>query len=333
MLKDAILLLVGLALLVKGGDLFVTAAVRIAEFMRMPRLVIGSTVVSLATTTPELVVSILAAARGNAGLAVGNALGSCVCNIGLILGITAILKRVEIHPSALRTALLTMIGLGVALFVMTLDLSLRRWEGFALLMVGVAYFAYDFIDTARRRKPEQIAEARAIEQAVTKGFGWFQSRRGTVVQFTAAAGIVVVGSRLLVDAAVNIATALGIPPLVIGLTVVAVGTSLPELVTAIGSARRQVSDLSVGNILGANIANLSLIIGIAATLTPVKMDRSTQLFDFPAMLLLMGVLFRALWTQHRLTRREGVMLIFCYAAYIAGVVILTIVGHQSVASP
>jgi cation:H+ antiporter len=327
MLAELLLLVAGLALLVKGGDLFVAAAVRMAEFMRMPRLVIGSTVVSLATTTPELVVSILAAARGNAGLAVGNALGSCVCNIGLILGITAILKRVEIHPSALRTALLTMIGLGVALFVLTLDLSLQRWQGFVLLMAGVAYFAYDFIDTARRRKPEEAAEAKAIQKAVTQGLAWFQSRLGTVVQFTAAAGIVVVGSRLLVDAAVNIATALGIPPLVIGLTVVAVGTSLPELVTAIGSARREVSDLAVGNILGASIANLSLVIGIAATLTPVKLDRSTQLFDFPAMLVLMGVLFWALWTQHRLTRREGVILIGSYAAYIAGVVILTVASQ------
>lgn len=103
---------------------------------------------------------------------------------------------------------------------------------------------------------------------------------------------------------------------------VAVGTSLPELVTAIGSARRQVSDLSVGNILGANIANLSFIIGVASVLTPVKMDRVTQLFDFPAMLVLMGVLIWTLWTHHRLSRREGIILLVAYAAYIAVVVIL-----------
>jgi cation:H+ antiporter len=147
-----------------------------------------------------------------------------------------------------------------------------------------------------------------------------------VVQFVLAAGIVVVASRMLVEAAVNLAGTLGIPPLVIGLTVVALGTSLPELVTAIGSARRDVSDLSVGNILGANIANLSLVIGVAAALTPVAMTRLTQLLDFPAMLALMGLLVWALLTQHRLTRREGVILLLSYLGYIATVVILTVTG-------
>jgi cation:H+ antiporter len=217
--------------------------------------------------------------------------------------------------------------LGIALFVMTLDLSLARWQGVLLIMAGAAYFAYDFIHSARQRKPEEVAEAKAIEKAVSKGLAWFQSRPGTAVQFTLGAGTVVFASRMLVDAAVNIATALGIPPLVIGLTVVALGTSLPELITAIGSAKRQVSDLSVGNILGANIANLSLVIGVAAALTPVTMTRLTQLFDFPAMLALMGLLVWTLWTQHRLTRREGVILLVSYAAYIATVVILAVLGH------
>lgn len=328
MLSDILILIAGLALLVQGGNLFVAAAVRIAGFMRMPRVVIGSTIVSLATTMPEMVVSIIAASRGNAGLAVGNALGSCICNIGLILGLTATLKSIDVHPRALRTALLTMGGLGVVLFLMTLDLKLQRWQGVMLIMAGAAYFAYDFINSARQRKPAEIAEAKAIEKAVTKGLAWFQSRPGTVVQFTLGAGIVVIASRLLVDSAVNLATALGIPPLVIGLTVVALGTSLPELITAIGSAKRQVSDLSVGNILGANIANLSLVIGVAAALTPVTMTRLTQLFDFPAMLALMGLLVWTLWTQHRISRREGIILLVSYAGYITMVVILAVLGHQ-----
>lgn len=324
MLRDLIFMVLGLALIVWGGDLFVAAAVRIAGFLQMPRVVIGSTVVSLATTLPELVVSIVAAARGNAGLAVGNALGSCVCNIGLILGLTATIKQVDIHPRALRTALATMGTLGVVLFAMTLNLSIARWQGVVLVVAGAAYFAYDFLDAARRPRPEETTEAKAIQKAVAGGRAWFRTRAGTVVQFALAAGLVLVASRLLVDAAVNIAVALGIPPLVIGLTVVAVGTSLPELTTAIGSARHQVSDLSVGNILGANIANLSYIIGVAAALTPVTMSRVTQRFDFPALLGLMGLLVWTLWTQHRITRREGVMLLCFYAAYITGVVLLAV---------
>ena len=190
MLRDFLLLLLGLALLVKGGDSFVAAATRIAGFLRMPRVVIGSTIVSLATTMPEMVVSIIAGARGNSGLAVGNALGSCVCNIGLILGITAAIRRVDVHPRALRTALLTMAGLGVALFVMTLDLALTRWQGVLLLMAGAAYFACDFIHAARQPGPEEVAEATATQQVATKGWAWFQTRRGTVAQFSMAAGVV-----------------------------------------------------------------------------------------------------------------------------------------------
>lgn len=323
-LNDSLFLLIGLAALVKGGDFFVAAATRIAEFLRMPRVVIGSTIVSLATTMPEMVVSVLAGARGNSDLAVGNAIGSCVCNIGLILGITATIKRVDVHPRALRTALLTMIGLGITLYLMTLDLSLERWQGAALVVIGGAYFAYDLIRASRRHSPEALAEARDIERAATKGLAWFQTRAGTVAQFTLAAILVVFSSRIVVDSAVNLATALRIPSLVVGLTILAVGTSLPELITALGSVRREVSDLSVGNIIGANIANLSVVIGIAAALTPVRVTRTTQLFDFPAMLALMGLLVWTLWTQHRLTRREGVILVVSYAAYICAVIIITV---------
>jgi cation:H+ antiporter len=327
-LSHAFWLLGGLILLVKGGDLFVAAAVRIARFLRMPNVVVGSTIVSLATTTPEFVVAVMAGARGNSGLAVGNAIGSCVCNIGLILGITATLKRVDVHPATLRTALLTMFGLGAALFLMTLDLTLQRWQGILLIMSGAAYFAYDFIDAARQRQSE-IAEAKAIEKAATRGLPWFQTRAGTVTQFTLGAGIVVFGSRFVVDGAVNLAGALGISPLVVGLTVVAVGTSLPELITAVGSARRRVSDLAVGNILGATIGNLSLIIGVAATLTPVRIDRQTQWFDFPAMLVLMALLVWTLLTHGRLSRREGMFLLLYYAAYIGVIVAVAAMGEKA----
>ncbi len=326
---DFLLLLVGLGILIKGGGLFVTAAVRIARFLQMPNVVIGSTLVSLATTMPEFVVAVMAGARGTSSLAVGNTLGSCVCNIALILGLSATIRRIDIHPDALRTALFTMAALGVTLLIMTLDLVLSRWEGVILIMAGAGYFAFDFIDAARRPRVQEVAEAKAVQQTVTKGgLEWFQSRAGTVVQFTLAAGLVVVASRFVVEGAVGLAGAIGVSPLVVGLTVVAVGTSLPELVTAIGSARRGVSDLAVGNIIGANIANLSLIIGAAAVLTPVTISRGTQLFDFPALLVLMGLLVWTLWTQHRLVRREGIILLVAYVAYITTVVVIALPGKQ-----
>lgn len=322
---ELLMLLGGLALIVKGGGFFVAAAVRLAEFLRMPRVVIGSTLVSLATTTPELVVSIMAGLRGASGLAIGNAVGSCICNIGLILGVTALLKNVDVHFRALRTPLLAMFGFGVLLFLMTLDLSLSRWQGALFLAGGVGYFVWDFQQHWRDRKPADIAEAVEIKREVSRArWGWVETRPGTILQFLFGAVIVVAGSRLLVEGAVGVASRLGVPPIIIGLTVVAIGTSLPELVTAITSSRQAVSDLAVGNVLGANIANLSLIVGTAAVIHDVGLDRLTQLFNFPAMLAIMALLLWMLWTDRRVTRREGAILLAVYAAYIVVLATLTI---------
>jgi cation:H+ antiporter len=323
MLEQIILLVLGLALLIKGGDAFVSAAIRIAEFLRMPRVVIGSTLVSLATTTPELVVSLTASSQGAPGLAVGNAIGSCICNVGLILGLTASFKHVDIHPRALRTPLLAMFGFGVLLLLMTFDLRLSRAQGLILILGGVGYFVYDFVRHARDVKPANVAEAKAIERSVAGRFEWLQGKGGTILQFLGGAAVVVVGSRLLVGAAVHLAAALGIPPMIIGLTVVAVGTSLPELITAVTSSRHAVSDLAVGNVLGSNIANLSLIVGTAAVLSEVTMSREAQLFNFPAMLVMFALLLWMMLTGHRVTRKEGVTLLVCYHFYVAGLVLLT----------
>lgn len=316
-------LVIGLALLVKGGELFVSAAVRLAEFLRMPRVVIGSTLVSLATTTPELVVSLMAGSKGESGLAVGNAVGSCICNVGLILGITAAFRQVDVHPRALRIPLLAMFGFGVLLFVMTLDLSLSRWQGAALVLGGLVYFIYDFVHHARDTQPTDVAEACEIEAAVAGRFRWFQSKAGSGAQFLLGAGIVVVGSRLLVDAAVNLAGAMGIPSIIIGLTVVAVGTSLPELVTAVMSSRSNASDLAVGNVLGANIANLTFIVGAAAMLSDVTLSRATLWVNFPALLAVFGLLLWMLLNDRRVSRKEGAALLVTYSLYLCALVLLT----------
>jgi len=325
MLLDTLYLVAGLALIIQGGDLFVSAAVRIAEMLRMPRVVIGGTLVSLATTSPEMVVSVMAGLKGESGLAVGNAVGSCLCNIGLILGVTATINPVNVHPRALRTAFNAMFFFGVVLLMMTFDLVLQRWQGGLLLLGGATYFTRDFWQHWRDKKPEALAEATAIaKEAMATPWAWFQTKPGTAVQFVIGSIIVIFGSKLLVDSAVNIAHALGVPSIIVGLTVVAVGTSLPELVTAITSSRKNVSDLSVGNVLGANIANLTMVIGAAASIREVTMDRLTQLFNFPAMLVTMLLMFWMLKSGKRMTRREGIILLVIYAVYVGAVVALTV---------
>ncbi|MGH7819652.1 MAG: calcium/sodium antiporter [Candidatus Binatia bacterium] len=324
MIVAALVLVFGLALIVKGGDLFVSASVRIAEMLRMPRVVIGSTLVSLATTSPELVVSIVSGLEGAPGLAVGNAVGSCICNIGLVLGLMASLRHVDVHLPALRTPLVAMFSFGVLLFVLTLDLAISRLQGLFLVLAGTVYFAYDFRLHWRDRKRADVAEARAIEEEKLEGRPWLRTPLGTAAQFALGAVLVVAGSRALVWAAVSLARAIGIPPIVIGLSVVAIGTSLPELVTAVTSSRRNVSDLAVGNVLGANIANLTFILGAAAGIQAVPMSRATQLFNFPALLAGMALVLVAIRSDRRVTRREGAGLLAYYGAYLAALVVLTI---------
>ncbi len=310
-------LFTGLALIIKGGDLFVSSSVRIAEMLRMPRVVIGSTLVSLATTTPELVVSILSGLKGESGLAVGNALGSCICNIGLILGIMAVAKNIEVNFRSLRTPMIFMIGCGFLLFILSLDLTLDRSQGFLLLALGFGYFGFDFWRNLKQPANSATLEAKAIEEEKVSANSWLQSKAGTTLVFLFGAILVTIGSKLLVDGAVGVAEALAIPSLIIGLTVVAVGTSLPELVTAITSARQNVSDLAVGNVMGANIANLTLIVGSASGLHDVTLTRANQSFNFPALLVFFGLLYWLMRSGKTITRREGAMLLVAYSIYLS----------------
>jgi cation:H+ antiporter len=322
-IADAFWLAAGLAVIIKGGDLFVSAGVRIAELLRVPRLVIGSTLVSLATTSPELAVSVMAGARGEPGLALGNAIGSCLCNTTLVLGVMAVLGRIEVHPGALRVPLTVMLGLAAALFLLTLDLEVSRPQGLALLGTGVAYFAYDFLRHRRARRAADVVEASSIEHGLVVGHPWLLTGRGTALQFTVGAIMVVAGSRLLVDGAVALASAVAVPSLVVGLTVVALGTSLPELVTAVSSARRRATDLGIGNILGANVANLTLIPGAATALASVGVDRAEQLFNTTAMLGAMAWVALLIVRRGGISRRAGTGLLAFYAVYLAGLVLLS----------
>lgn len=318
------MLLIGLGLVVKGGDLFVSAAVRLAESLRVPRVVVGATLVSLATTTPELVVSAMAGAKGVSDLAVGNAIGSCICNIGLILGLTALLKHVDVHPPVLRRAAARYVRVRGAAVFNDPDGELRQWQGLVLIGCGLGYFVYDFMRHARAASPEEETEAADIANMAAARARFLARHAGRIAQFVLGAGLVVAGSHMLVEAAVDVANALGVPKMIVGLTVIAVGTSLPELVTALSSTRKAVSDLALGNVLGANIANLTLIVGTAAALTRVRLSAVTELFNFPALLVIFALLLWVLSTDRRVTRKEGALLLGAYAVYITALIGLTL---------
>lgn len=320
-------LFLGLALIIKGGDLFVASSVRIAELLKMPRVVIGSTLVSLATTTPEMVVSLMSGLKGESGLAVGNAVGSCICNIGLILGVMAVAGPVVIKAQEIRTPLLFMLGCGLLLFAITFDLVVTRYQGLLLLALGIGYFVWDF--KRHQHSSKAIAqEAETIQEDIVESNRWLKTKGGTAAVFLLGAVLVTAGSKLLVDGAVGLAEILKIPSIIVGLTVVAVGTSLPELVTALTSSRNNVSDLAVGNVLGANIANMTLIVGSAATLHEVSMTKTTQLFNFPAMLVFMFMLLAMIRSKSSLSKREGAMLLGTYAIYLGALVLVSLAGKS-----
>ncbi|MCS1411071.1 MAG: Inner membrane protein YrbG [Verrucomicrobia subdivision 3 bacterium] len=316
MMLDVVLLAFGIWLIVKGGDLFVSSSVRIAEFLDVPRVVIGTTLVSLATTSSELVVTVVAGIKGESGLAVGNAVGSCMCNVCLVLGVMAVIRSIRVRLVELKIPLMAMFFFAGLLLILTWNLRLSRGVGFTLVVMGIAYFICDFWHHRRASRPEDIAEVRSIEAEVTAGNPWLESRRKTAVVFALGAVMVIGGSLLLVDSATSLAEALGVSSIVIGLTIVAVGTSLPELVTAISSVRKNVSDLGVGNILGANVANLTLIVGGAASFNEVTMSRVIQLLNFPALLIGMSLVLWMLFSDRRISRREGVILIGYYFIYV-----------------
>jgi cation:H+ antiporter len=209
-----------------------------------------------------------------------------------------------------------MIAAGILPLVLAHDLRLGRAGGLTLVLLGAGYFVWDFLRHLAARAAPVAGEAEAIVQQEMKRLGRPPGLAATGARFLGSAAVVVLGSRLLVDGAIGVAAGLGVPAMVIGLTVIAFGTSLPEFITAVTSSRRAAGDLAVGNVFGANIANLTLIVGTAAILNDLVLDRATQRLHFPFLLAGMGLLVWKLARDRWLSRRDGLVLIAGYALYL-----------------
>ena len=317
MLTDILLIAVGFALVAKGGDLFVDSSIHIGRALRIPRFVIGGTLVSLATTAPELVVSVTAASLGDSGIALGNAVGSCICNIGLIVGLVAIIMPVEVdRPDFIRRAA-WMVGGGVLVVAFSWDRSMDRVYGLLLLAGAVGYLAWDLAGIVRSRR---AGAADGEDADGAEGLG------GAAGWFTVGALCVVAGSRLLVTSGQDLAAALGVPSAIIGFSIIAIGTSVPELVTGVTAARKGVPDLSLGNIIGANVLNLLLIVGLSGTIQPLQLDAFSQLYGLPWLGIFFLALVGAVLRFGIVRRAAGIALLLLYALYMAGLVALPAFG-------
>ncbi len=316
MLIPVVLFLVGLLFLIKGGDWFVDGASALARRFHLPELLIGATVVSIGTTLPEVMVSTMSAVSGHGEIAYGNAIGSVICNSALIAAITIAVRPGKVDPTTLRVPVFFFFAAAAAYCVAAYGMGeFTRTMGFLLLAIFVVYMVTNVWQM--KRSPVQAGAGDAAGEELPLG--------KTLLLLVVGAAAIAVGARLLVDNGTLIAQALGVPESVIALTFVALGTSLPELVTAITSLVKGHSDLSLGNIVGANVFNLVLVSGMSVALAPFSIPQSATLFgvnsslvlDLPVMLLVMVLMTVPALVRGRLSRTQGVALLCVYAAFCA----------------
>lgn len=319
---DPLLVLGGFALLIAGGNVLVDGATSLALRLRVPPLVVGLTIVSVATSAPELAVVGKAITDGEPDLAVGSVVGSNIANVLLVLGVAAGIGRLTTSRRIVRRDLPLMCFVAAALLLLGGDGRLSRLDGAVLFAMFVLYVALGF----RARGETSGADTGSPELDVPQ-----RPRRVAVASGLLVTGVasLVAGAAVLVTGAVNVAGALGLSPLVIGLTVVAVGTSLPELAAAIAAVRRGHRDLAVGSVVGSNIANLGLVLGLPALVTEgLPVPPSVTAFDGPVMAATCVLLVPVALTGHVIDRWEGWLLTLLYAAYLAYLV-LDAQGHDA----
>ena len=324
LLLNLIVIAIAFVILSKTADFLVDGAIGIAYEFRVPKILIGIVLVGFATTAPEFTVSLISSLEGFPEIALGNAVGSVIADnaFALALGIIVAPAAIGVHSRTLTIYGLFLLAVSVLTFVLVLDGAISRGEGLLLLVLMVGYLAFMFLDEKKRRRV-------GLDDHISEDLD-DQRKPGTLKQQIARFLIGVVGiiiaSRFLVDSAVNTAKIFRVSEAVIGLTIVAIGTSLPEIATCIVASRKGHGDLAFGNILGANLLNLLWIIGVAATARPIGVSQKMIFFSFPSMLFFVMLLLVFAWTGFKLRRWEGLVLFGCYIVYTALVIVVLYVN-------
>ncbi|NJE61471.1 calcium/sodium antiporter [Thermococcus sp. 21S7] len=300
MIVEIILFALGLILLIKGSDYFVEAASRVAKGFGVSEFIIALVLASIATTLPEVTVSAISSYQGKPDIALGNAIGSALANIALILGVSALLRPLKVEKTAWKNALF-MIGVTAYAGLLMYDGTISRIDGASLILI---YFGFLYYLYRKHMTLEELPES-----------GRGNPRRDALIMFGSGM-LVVIGAKLVVDSAVTIARAFGVPEVVIGLTMVSIGTSLPEFTNSLMATIKRLPNISVGNIIGANILDVLMVIGIAALINPIRVDATIYTFTLPLTLLVMGVLTAVLRLTGRIDRLTGGVLLAIYSYFI-----------------
>ncbi|MCF3933649.1 calcium/sodium antiporter [Acuticoccus sp. M5D2P5] len=309
-------LAIGLVLLLAGGEALVRGSVVVATRLGVSPLVIGLTLVGFGTSMPELVASVQAALVGAPGIAIGNIIGSNIANILLILGISALILPVAASSAVLKRDGVMLFAVSMLMFGIVVSGTLERWFGVVLITALAIYTIASFILDSRRQKNAADAAVEAeIGESIAE-FGWPRSMATAGVLTVAGIAGVILGADFLVDSAVKLAELAGISQAVIGLTIVAIGTSLPELATSVIAAIRRQGDVALGNVIGSNIFNILGIAGATAIVTPIPIPAQIIDLDVWVMLLSAVLLVAFAATGRGISRREGAILVVCYGLYL-----------------
>lgn len=300
-------LLAGFAILTLGAEVLVRGSVALALRLGLTPLLIGLTIVAMGTSTPELAVSVKAALSENSGIALGNVVGSNIANIGLILGLAAMIRPVQVQLQMIKRDLPILVAISVLLWALVWDGGLSRVDGALLVLLLLGYIGFSYWESRQESRSEEEMELHQHGPAIAMAL------------VVAGIAMLVGGGMLFVEGAVQLATSLGISQVVIGLTIVAVGTSMPELVTSVVAALRGHSDIAIGNVVGSNIFNILGILGVTALVYPVSAAGFNSL-DFAVMLGFALVLLPFARTGLVVGRAEGLVLVVAYLGYLGWLV-------------
>ena len=313
MIANLLLIIGGCGALYFGAEWLVRGAARIAASLGVSPLVVGLTLVSLGTSAPELVVGAFAALKGETGLLFGNVMGSNLANIGLILGTVAVIRPLAVADRVVTRDVPIMVLISLCTFPLLVDRRVDRMEGVILMALLVVYVAFTFY-TASDEEENPADPVAADPEGDAARARALMANIGRVAIGALGLGF---GGKAIVEGASYLASALGVSAEVIGLTVVAVGTSLPELVTSVVAAARQQADIAVGNIVGSNVFNLTAVLGVATLVREFPVDPTVIGLQMPAVLAISFLLWPIAWSRRRVSRAEGVLLLVVYCSCTA----------------
>lgn len=311
-----ILLILGFAFLVKGADAFVEGCSSIAKRFQVPSLIIGMTIVAMGTSLPETAVSITASVTGNNALAVSNAVGSNIFNLMIVVGVCAILTPVAVRKETLKIDFPFSIVCAVLLLVLgAIGMTLGHVDGALFIVLFVIFILYMIKSAQNSRKDNKDMDAEEAEYALEAEEIQIMPVPKSIIFIVLGCAAIALGSDWVVDGATTIAEAMGVSQTLIGLTVVAFGTSLPELATSIMAAKKNEVDMALGNAIGSNIFNILMVLGIAAAISPMAFI-TENIIDIVILIAFSAIVWIMAWTKHELSKKEGWVMAILYAVYV-----------------